>query len=104
VVFLTINAADIIPDTLKLELTSTKLCFAGENKTRQYHVELEFYEEIDENESKAVTSGRGIEYVLRKKEAKAEYWPRLLKEPKKLQFVKTNFDKVGNPTDSLYHA
>ena len=30
---------------------------------------------------------------LRKKELKEEYWPRLLKEPKKVQFLKTDFDK-----------
>ena len=38
-----------------------------------------------------------MEFVLRKKENKAEYWPRLLKESKKVHFLKTNFDKVGTP-------
>ena len=33
--------------------------------------------------------------MLRKKEMKEEYWPRLLKESKKVHFVKTDFDKVG---------
>lgn len=31
--------------------------------------------------------------MLRKKEAKEEYWPRLLKESKKMHFLKTDFDK-----------
>ena len=31
--------------------------------------------------------------VLRKKELKQEYWPRLLKETKKQHFLKTDFDK-----------
>jgi hypothetical protein len=30
---------------------------------------------------------------LRKKEAKAEYWPRLTKDKAKLHFLKTDFDK-----------
>lgn len=30
---------------------------------------------------------------LQKKELKDEYWPRLLKENKKLHFLKTDFDK-----------
>ena len=33
--------------------------------------------------------------VLRKKELKEEYWPRLLKDSKKMHFLKTDFDKVG---------
>lgn len=32
--------------------------------------------------------------MLRKKEEKEEYWPRLLKESKKVHFLKTDFDKV----------
>ena len=36
-----------------------------------------------------------MEFVLRKKEKKEEYWPRLLKESKKVHFLKTDFDKVG---------
>lgn len=34
--------------------------------------------------------------MLRKKELKEEYWPRLLKESKKMHFLKTDFDKVGS--------
>ena len=45
-------------------------------------------------------SGRGVEYTLRKAEAKEEFWPRLLKEPKKVQFVKTDFSKVCSVWDS----
>ena len=32
--------------------------------------------------------------MLRKKELKQEFWPRLLKDNKKMHFLKTNFDKV----------
>jgi hypothetical protein len=35
--------------------------------------------------------------VLRKKELKEEFWPRLLKDNKKVHFLKTNFDKVRIP-------
>ena len=37
-----------------------------------------------------------MEFVLRKKELKEEYWPRLLKESKKVHFLKTDFDKVSD--------
>lgn len=82
-------------ETLKTDLTSTKLSFAAESKSKKYAVDLEFYAEIDVDASKMHHSGRGVEMVLMKKEVKQEYWPRLVKEPKKLQFIKTDFDKVG---------
>jgi hypothetical protein len=57
-------------------------------------VDLDFYAEIDPKESKIHHTPRDIELVLRKKELKQEYWPRLLKDSKKMHFLKTNFDKV----------
>jgi len=56
-------------------------------------VELEFYAEIDEKESKINHTAKNVEFVLRKKELKEEFWPRLLKDAKKVHFLKTNFDK-----------
>jgi hypothetical protein len=102
IVYLTINAPDIPKGSLKLDLTSAKLTFSGESKARKYAVELEFYAEIDEKDSKAHHTDRGVEYVLQKKELVAEYWPRLLKESRKLQFIKTDFDKVGYPVVEAY--
>ena len=60
---------------------------------RKYHVELEFYAEIDPAESKTNHTAKNIEFKLQKKELGEEYWPRLLKEPKRLHFLKTDFDK-----------
>lgn len=94
VIYLTITAPDVPKESLKYDLTSTKLTFSGTNKARTYAVELEFFDEILPEESKVHHSGRGVEATLRKKEAKEEYWPRLLKEKRKLQFLKTDFDKV----------
>jgi hypothetical protein len=58
-------------------------------------LELEFYAEIDEKESKINHTPKNVEMVLRKKELKEEFWPRLLKDSKKIHFLKTDFDKVG---------
>ena len=54
---------------------------------------LDFYSEIDVDNSKTNHSPRDVEFVLRKKELKGEYWPRLLEDSKKMHFLKTNFDK-----------
>lgn len=87
---------DVPKDKLKLDIQPTKLTFTGYSNSKKatYHVELEFYAEIDPAESKQHHTDRDLELVLRKKELKEEYWPRLLKENKKMHFLKTDFDKV----------
>jgi len=57
-------------------------------------VELNLYAEIDVEQSKTNHTARDIEFVLRKKETKEEFWPRLLKDAKKAHYLKTDFDKV----------
>lgn len=56
---------------------------------------LDLFGEIDPENSKVNHTDREVELVLRKKELKDEYWPRLLKTDKKAHFLKTDFDKVG---------
>ena len=86
---------DVPEKSFKLDLKPTTLTFDGHSDTlkRDYHVQLEFYAEIDPENSKVHHTARNVELKLRKKELNDEYWPRLLKEAKKLQFLKTDFDK-----------
>lgn len=94
-IYLTITVPDVPASNLKLDLKSDSLTFEGRSDTlkRNYHLELAFYGEIDPENSKINHTSRNVEMKLRKKELKEEYWPRLLKEPKKVQFLKTDFDK-----------
>lgn len=94
-IYLTISVPDVQPSKLKLELKPQSLKFAGHSDSlkRDYHLELEFYAEVDEAESKINHTAKNIEMVLRKKEAKEEFWPRLLKDAQKVHFLKTDFDK-----------
>lgn len=94
-VYLTISVPDVPKDGVQLDLKPTGLTFTGTSGTlkRKYHVELEFYAEIDPANSKINHTAKNIEMKLQKKELKEEYWPRLLKEAKKLHFLKTDFDK-----------
>lgn len=80
---------------IKLDLKPTGLSFTGHSDTlkKTYAVELEFYGEIDPEASRVNHTARDVEMKLRKKELKEEYWPRLLKESKKVHFLKTDFDK-----------
>jgi CS domain len=99
-VYLTISVPDVAKSSMKLDLKPTSLSFTGTSDTKKttYHVDLEFYAEIDVDNSKTNHTARDIEMILRKKELKEEYWPRLLKDKAKVHFLKTDFDKVGaNP-------
>lgn len=86
---------DVPTANIKLDLKPTGLSFEGRSDTlkKTYHVELEFFAEIDPAESKTSHTARDVELKLRKKELGETYWPRLLKDTKRVHFVKTDFDK-----------
>jgi hypothetical protein len=94
-IYLTISVPDVPASNLKLDLKSQSLTFTGHSDSlkKTYHLELEFYAEIDEAESKVNHTGKNVELKLRKKELDEAYWPRLLKDSKKVHFLKTDFDK-----------
>ena len=81
---------------MKLDLKPTGLNFTGTSETKKttYHLQIEFYEEIDPAESKPHHTPANIQMILRKKKLEEEYWPRLLKSPAKVHYLRTDFDKV----------
>jgi hypothetical protein len=94
-IFLTINVPDVPKEDLQLDIKADSITFTGISGTKKtkYHVELPLYAEIDTSESKTHHTAKNIELKLEKKERNKEYWPRLLKDSKKLHFLKTDFDK-----------
>lgn len=88
---------DVSPKSLQLDIQPTKVSFTGtsESKKTKYHVDLGLYAEIDPSASKTHHTAANIQMVLRKKELKEEYWPRLLKDNAKAHFLRTDFDKVS---------
>jgi len=95
-VYLTLTVPDVSEADMKLDIQPTKLTFSGKSHTKNtttYHVELEFFAEIEPSETKKNHTDRDLELVLRKKELKEEFWPRLLKEKGKVHFLRTDFDK-----------
>ncbi|KAK0612893.1 HSP20-like chaperone [Bombardia bombarda] len=94
-IYLTISVPDVPASDLKLDIKPTGLTFTGRSDSlkRTYHLELEFYAEIDPEASRINHTSRDVEMKLRKKDLSDAYWPRLLKESKKVHFLKTDFDK-----------
>lgn len=95
IVYLTVFAPDVPDSKLKVDLKPTSLTVEGESTTKKvnYKVHLDFFDEVDIEESKKAHTARDVVFVLRKKEAKAEFWPRLTKEKARLHFLKTDFDR-----------
>lgn len=93
VVYLTIQVLD--PINTSINLTSSNLTFSADSSdgATHYELSLDFFDEIDAENSHKHESGSQIQFVLRKKKAQADYWPRLLKEKLKLHYIKTDFDK-----------
>jgi hypothetical protein len=89
---------------MKLDLKPTTLTFTGHSKSKDvtYHIELEFYGEIDVDNSQIKPTPRDISMKLRKKELQKDYWPRLLKTSEKQHWLKTDFDKVSTLLSSLF--
>lgn len=94
-VYLTIGVPDVPASNLKLDIQPTKLTFTGTSDTKKttYHLDIELYGEIDPANSKTHHTAANVQLVLRKKELKEEYWPRLLKDSKKVHYLRTDFDK-----------
>lgn len=96
-VLLTISVPDVPKDKMQLDLKPTGLVFTGHSDSlkKTYHLDIEFYAEISKEDSIVNHTGKNVELRLRKKEMKEEFWPRLLKDSKKVHYLKTDFDKVN---------
>ncbi|CAD6892035.1 unnamed protein product [Tilletia laevis] len=102
VVYLTINAPNLPPQPeTKLELTPGGIKLEAQVKEdkakgiegKTYAFQLDFFDEIDVENSKQTQNAKHIYLILRKSKAEAEFWPRLSKDKVKLHFVKTDFNK-----------
>ncbi|KAK6521768.1 Prostaglandin E synthase 3 (Cytosolic) [Arthrobotrys conoides] len=92
--YVTILQSDVSKENLKLDLTPTSLTYKGvTNKGKEYSFKVDFFEEIDVENSRHIHTDRATECIIRKKALKEEFWPRLTKEKVKLHWLKTDFDK-----------
>ncbi|KAJ5120310.1 uncharacterized protein N7515_009698 [Penicillium bovifimosum] len=92
--YVNIKAADVPKSDATLSITEKNVTFKGPSKKGvTYSVSLDLFAEIDPENSKVNHSDREVELVLRKKELKEEFWPRLLESKQKMHFLKTDFDK-----------
>ncbi|KAH3716899.1 hypothetical protein DPMN_059632 [Dreissena polymorpha] len=83
VVYLTICLEDC--KNPAIELTEQKLKFSGKGGTNKelYEITIEFFKEVNPQESKYGVKARNVAFVIKKKEPSGTYWPQLLKDHKK---------------------
>ncbi|KZO99663.1 HSP20-like chaperone [Calocera viscosa TUFC12733] len=100
ILYVTIDLPDIIEGTLKLDLEEDSISFKARagNAARglaekDYEFKLDFYAPIVPEETQKNLSSRHLALKLRKKDAQAEFWPRLTKEKVKTPWMKTDFSK-----------
>ncbi|KAJ5782678.1 hypothetical protein N7457_004452 [Penicillium paradoxum] len=92
--YVNIKVADVPKADTTLSITEKNVSFKGQSKKGvTYSVSLDLFAEIDPENSKVNHNDREVELVLRKKELKEEFWPRLLESKQKMHFLKTDFDK-----------
>ncbi|KAA8652818.1 hypothetical protein EYZ11_007206 [Aspergillus tanneri] len=92
--YVNIKAPDVQRSAATLKINPKNISFTGDSKKGvTYDVSLDLFAEIDPENSKVNHSDREVELVLRKKELKEEYWPRLLETQQKIHFLKTDFEK-----------
>ncbi|KZV88038.1 HSP20-like chaperone [Exidia glandulosa HHB12029] len=93
IVYLTVNLIEIDASSVVYDLSATGLNFKAKSGDKEYEFAIQFFEDIVPEESTHRLTTRSLSAVLRKKNKKAEFWPRLTKEKVKLAFVKTDFSK-----------
>ncbi|KAI9059637.1 HSP20-like chaperone [Trametes sanguinea] len=100
ILYVTVNLPDIKSETLQYNLTPTSISFkakAGDAskgiEERDYEFAFDLYDEVVPEESSQKLTSRSFNLLIRKKEKKAEFWPRLTKEKIRTQFIKTDFSK-----------
>lgn len=92
IIYLTLILTDIKQPKVDLQADHLNFESGHEEDDQKYAVKLNFYDDVDVENSKQHLTGRGLFFVLRKKTPQDEFWPRLTKE-KRLPYVKTDFDK-----------
>ncbi|GAA5946646.1 hypothetical protein JCM3775_001132 [Rhodotorula graminis] len=102
VVFLTINAPELDPD-YHLSVEGNQLTFRGKThqvdnsrgtastiEPKEYECHLTLF--ADATERSRALSGKSLQVVLQKRDAKQEYWPRLVADKGRNNRIRSNFD------------
>ena len=101
-VYITIEAKDLAEEGRSIDLQPDgKLVFKGKNKdgTVNYLREIALFNDVVIDESKWKVTDFSVQFSVSKQDKEAEFWPRLLKEPGKQQWLAADWDKWADESD-----
>jgi len=90
-VYLTISVEDMKIDDLTVNEKTLHIKGASGSTQQEYECTLEFFGEINATDYHRTSSSRHVELVIPK--ATNGWWPRLLKDSKKVPWIKVDFNK-----------
>lgn len=90
-IFLEVQLRDIKDE--KIELNENSLTFSGDSDKHKYGFSFEFHSSINKEESKWTKTGFHLLFVLEKHDGNAPFWPRLLKNKDKNQYINVDWSK-----------
>jgi len=96
-VYLTISVEDMKVDDLTVNEKSLHIKGSSGSSHQVYECTLEFFGEIKGSEHRRISSSRHVELVIPK--ATDGWWPRLLKDSKKVPWIKVDFNKWKDEDD-----
>jgi len=90
-VYLTISVEDMKIEDLTVNEKSLHIKGESGVTHQQYECTLEFFGEVNATDYRRISSSRHVELVIPK--ATKGWWPRLLKDSKKVPWIKVDFNK-----------
>ncbi|PPQ69876.1 hypothetical protein CVT24_003211 [Panaeolus cyanescens] len=88
------------------KITSTSIHFKAKAGTEgnEYAFDLDFFSEIDVENSTSKLNDRSFSATLRKKEKKVEYWPRLTKEKVRNAWIRIDYERWKDEDEQDEHT
>ena len=74
--------------------------FSGSKGDQKYGVKIDFFDEVDPEKSRQMSTDREVVMAVHKSDSSSNYWPRLLKEKGKVHWLKTDFNRWRDEDDS----
>ncbi|XP_015430329.1 PREDICTED: uncharacterized protein CG16817 [Dufourea novaeangliae] len=99
ILYVTICLEDCKDPVIKIEPEMMYFKGIGGVEKKMYEVTINLYGEIDPSKTVQTIRGRTLEFILAKQEA-GPYWPRLTKEKTKAHWLKSDFNKWKDESDS----
>lgn len=86
---------------VKVEFTEDSLTFTATNKGAKYSNQIDFFKNINTEDSGYQVKGRSIDCLIYKQDLKdIAFWPRLCKEKKKVFWLSVDFNRWRDEDDS----